>query len=64
MFHQVQGVLVGKRHEVEILLLAELVFLVEHVIGHLAVFVEIPLDNAAVSSAESLYDFVVAEHCS
>ena len=62
VLHQVDGILVGQRHEVEILFLAELVFLVEQMIGGVTVLIEVLTDDAAVSSSESRYDFLVAEH--
>ena len=41
VLHQVERILVSQRHEVQVLLLAQLIPLVEDVIAHLTVPVEI-----------------------
>ena len=53
MLHQIDGILVCQRKEVQILFLMKLILLVENVITHLTVSVEIIADNVSVASAEA-----------
>ena len=54
MLHQIDGILVCQRKEVQVLFLMKLITLVENVITHLTVSVEIVTDNVSVASAEAL----------
>ena len=53
MLHQVDNILMSERKEVQILFLMKLIPLVENVITHLTVSVEIVTDNVSVASAEA-----------
>ena len=59
MFHQIDGILVSQRHEVEVLLPAQLIPLVEKPIARLTIPVEIFTDNVAVPLTEALNNLIV-----
>ena len=59
VLHQVDGILVSQRHEVEVLLPAQLIPLVEKPIALLTIPVEIFTDNVAVPLTEALNNLVV-----
>ena len=61
VLHQVDGILVGQRHEVQILLPAQLVSLVEHIIAHLAVPIEILPDDVGIALAKASYNLLVRQ---
>ena len=59
VLHQVQRILVSQRHEVQVFLLTQLIPLVEDVIAHLTVPVEILTDNVGIALAETAQNLFV-----
>ena len=59
VLHQVQRILVSQRHEVQVLLLTQLIPLVEDVIAHLTIPVEILTDNVGIALAETAQNLFV-----
>ena len=61
VLHQIERILVSQRKEIEVLLLAQLVALVEDVVAHLQVTVEVSADNVGIAPAKTAYYLLVLQ---